>query len=240
MKKLISGLSILMACLFCLTGCTAVNMRYNTTIEFKFNGKADFFTMAAIEDTESSSEDSESSAFDIEEQINENETVKKLIEEGWKYEPYNQDGFYGVTVVRKDIVISEMGDLLREAQPDLFDESHTWTLEKKGFQYVLDTNIFSFVQDSSNSLAVNMIDNDKGYMTLVIKLPSKAINSNATSVSDDGRTLEWNLLSMNSPNVHVEFRLINITQIVGGVIAVLLLIITAFVVFSTREKKRSL
>ena len=171
MKKLISGLSILMACLFCLTGCTAVNMRYNTTIEFKLNGKADFFTMAAIEDTESSSEDSESSAFDIEEQINENETVKKLIEEGWKYEPYNQDGFYGVTVVRKDIVISEMGDLLREAQP---------------------------------------------------------------------RTLEWNLLSMNSPNVHVEFRLINITQIVGGVIAVLLLIITAFVVFSTREKKRSL
>ncbi|MDC7279685.1 hypothetical protein NXH64_09245 [Butyrivibrio fibrisolvens] len=44
------------------------------------------------------------------------------------------------------------------------------------------------------------IDMSGGYMKVVISLPIKPSANNATSVSDDGKTLTWDLLSES--NIH--------------------------------------
>ena len=67
-----------------------------------------------------------------------------------------------------------------------------------------------------------------------VTLPTKAISSNASSVSEDGKTLTWDLKHGELNEVKFEFRLSNTNMIIGVVacivdIILLISIIIAFV-----------
>jgi uncharacterized membrane-anchored protein YhcB (DUF1043 family) len=79
-----------------------------------------------------------------------------------------------------------------------------------------------------------------GYMKMTVNLPVKPSASNATSVSNDGKTLEWDLLNLGpDQSIHLEFVLVNIWLIIGlcFVAAAILIGIVLAVVLSLRKKK---
>jgi hypothetical protein len=74
-----------------------------------------------------------------------------------------------------------------------------------------------------------------------INLPYKALESNATTVSDDGKTLSWNLLTF-SDNIEFTFELYNMTNIyitLGiGIILVVVIIILIITLLRKNKNKR--
>ncbi len=106
------------------------------------------------------------------------------------------------------------------------------TTEEKEFNI---KNIFSevnpvfFTKTSTGSYKVNLVksedgnsdfniegilgngENIEGYISLIyeVTLPNKAISNNATKVSDDGKTLTWDLIDSNVSNINYEFSLTN-------------------------------
>ena len=80
------------------------------------------------------------------------------------------------------------------------------------------------------------------YMKMTVVLPVKPTASNATSVSSDGKTLEWDLLNLGpDQTIHLEFSLINMWLIAGicAAVFVLILIIVLIIVLASRKKKAS-
>lgn len=233
MKRKVFSMIIVLLVTLCLSGCESMNLgslRFNTTIEFKSNGKTDVSIMYATSETLS----------DLNELSNgiNNEQVQKMEEEGWTVEQYKEDEYSGIKAIKKDLSISDMQELFNESQSGTSDNSSIITLRKDGLNYVFDSNMFESIAGESASLVKSFIEMDDGYMTFVVKLPFKAVDSNATSVLDDGRTLEWDLLSMKDPNIHFVFSLINIKLIIGVLISVLVLIVACVFVFIRSKKNK--
>ena len=77
-------------------------------------------------------------------------------------------------------------------------------------------------------------------MKFTLNLPVKAISSNATTVSNDGKTLEWDLLNLGeSGSIEATYSLISIPLvIVLAVVAVLLIAAAVVVVILVIKKKK--
>ena len=76
--------------------------------------------------------------------------------------------------------------------------------------------------------------------SIILTLPNKPISHNATSVSEDGKTLTWNVSDDNFEGIEVEFSLTDnlIIYIIAGVITLLVLIIIILVVRKMMNKKK--
>ena len=73
------------------------------------------------------------------------------------------------------------------------------------FNYVFDCKL-NYESDASSRKSMDLLKGvSDSEVSFVIKVPFKAANSNATSMSEDGRVLEWDLLSMDADNIHAEF-----------------------------------
>ena len=76
--------------------------------------------------------------------------------------------------------------------------------------------------------------------TFNVNLPYKAISSNASDTSENGKSLKWNLGVDNEKDIEFEFSILNITHIAmlgGG--ALLLIIILIVVIVALKRKKAS-
>lgn len=76
--------------------------------------------------------------------------------------------------------------------------------------------------------------------TYKLVLPYKAISNNASTVSEDGKTLTWNLVSDGVSNINFSFSVYNLTNlliIVGG--AVLLIVLIVVIIIVVKNKKGS-
>ncbi len=81
-------------------------------------------------------------------------------------------------------------------------------------------------------------------MQLVVTLPNEVINHNADKVSNDGKTLSWNLVS-NDGNMEFEFSLISkyvIYAVIGAIVLLLLIIIILIIkkISKNHKKKKEL
>ena len=75
----------------------------------------------------------------------------------------------------------------------------------------------------------------------VITLPSKSISNNATTVSEDGRTLTWDLTKSDVSNIEFEFEIKNniiLYAIIGGA-ALILIIVIAIVINLIKKNKKN-
>lgn len=202
MKKRLTIFVITLTTLFCLTGCSVwnANIRGNLTIEFRNDGRADVSVMVAFKDLSEESSD-----------MLGDERIKQIANQrfkDWEYEPYEQDGFSGVSLIKKDVEILEIAGLLEELQEDDTDIASSFTLERVDENYVLDFKLYDKKNDIKTTMAISFLKamcGEDSKIDYIVKLPNKAIDSNATSVSEDGKTLVWDLLSMEDTNMHVEF-----------------------------------
>ncbi len=144
-----------------------------------------------------------------------------------------------------------MTGLIEAIEEDDADDTSTVTLEKKGRNYVFDCKL-NYESDASSRKSMDLLKGvSDSEVSFVIKVPFKAANSNATSMSEDGRVLEWDLLSMDADNIHAEFFIdtgnqvektgsTDIKLIVDLAIAVFFLIclIVAVVLYKKRFRRR--
>jgi len=208
-------------------------MRFNTTLTIKSNGKFDISMLIAMVNL------AESETAITEEQKQEYER------QGWEVEEYNQDNYLGVILRKYDLTPEDVEESVESTNTSVSDGAGDFSFTKEGLKYVIDWKL----NPESSASGGETNDPDKyaqyfeqlgGFMTLGINLPVKPIASNATSVSDDGKSLEWDLLKLDKEmTIHVEFMLINIWLLIALIavgIAVIAAIVIAIVLVSKKKK----
>ena len=168
--------------------------------------------------------------------------IQSLEEQGYTVERYEEgSNVKGYTVTKK---YDHIDDLLATSDDPVAledDMSSTSTFlqdpklfTKSGNRYRVEFEELS--GNESDTSYSGMFD-----FTMVVELPSKAIDQNATSVSEDGKTLTWNLLEMTGESIYFEFEFTNIWFYVGIGAAAIVLIIAVLVVLAhvTNKKNRS-
>ena len=232
-------------CLACFTGC----IRYNVTVDVKGNGKADLSMMYS----------SQVSGDDVTEddKATNDKTIEDLKSKGWDCQEYREGEYYGYLCKKTNVDIKNIAAEMNADEEDQAVKSENIKLTKKGlFTYVLDWTFESSsgadegdgegegeddagLSDSDRQAYADGIKQAGGYMTFTLKVPTKAKNSNASTVSADGKTLEWDLLALKDGEViHAEFTVINWPIVIGICAGVLVLIAVIVVCIVMASKKK--
>jgi hypothetical protein len=215
-------------------------MRYNVTITVKPDGKMDISMLIAVMKTEYMGD---TGAGLTEEQ------KQQFLEKGFEAEEYNKDNYYGFYLTKKDITPEEVAESVDNSQDSVQAGSMKgFKFTKEGLKYIIDWEMNSGSGEGSGtgektdvSTYANYFKAYNGYVTLTINLPVKPVKSNATTVSNNGKTLEWDLLAMgNNGSIHLEFMLINIWLIVLIVVAAIVVVglIVLLIVLLRKRSKR--
>ena len=192
----IKVLLVALISVFCLSGC----VQYGTTFEFKNDGTMDINMLCAVSEEyeEYLDDDDLFSASDIEE-------YKK---DGWEVNEYSSNGYKGYTIDGKNVSIKKF---MEEDAGTGVDDIGVINLTKDGKKYTLDWTIYNteeYKELLEDSEYYDYIEKSGGYMKIRVVLPQPAITSNATSVSADKLTYEWDLLKLDaSKGAHIEFEL---------------------------------
>lgn len=96
-------------------------------------------------------------------------------------------------------------------------------------------------ESSSSTAGINLI------YTFTLNLPNKAISSNATNVSEDGKTLKWNLASENINAIQFEFKFPskfafltdNMFVVAGIAVAIVLIVVILVTLLIKKSKKKN-
>ncbi|WP_155839440.1 LppM family (lipo)protein [Butyrivibrio proteoclasticus] len=225
MKTKVRGLFVLLVCVLCLSGC----VRYDANVKIKKNGKADVAVTVAMSsalsmdeyadyfDDEYDDEFSLSSGFT-------DEQIEEFEDQGFEVEKYRKDGYNGYTISKKDVDIEEF-----DGNDDLFDKK--FTIEKDGDIYTIDWKVFDADEEEEMLMMSSYMIASGGYMKFTIELPNKPMEHNATEVSDDGKTLTWDLLSLDDDQtVYVKYRAGGSGALVPIIIAISVLLVLAIIV----------
>ncbi len=231
MKKIWAVLFSMM-CVVCLSGC----MRFSTSVKVKTNGTADLALIYAISD-----QFADQAKDSMEEP---DETMKEMEDQGWVCNPYKEDGFTGYEFLKYDVPLEELSNEFKSDSDESALDADSLTVTKNGNNYVVDWTLFEENEASQFASYKNYFDMSGGYMYFELELPYPAVENNATYVSEDGKTLKWDLLNMEpGQNVHVEFSLVN-TKLIGMIVigaiaffALLLIVVIVLVVVSSKKKK---
>lgn len=212
----------------CLTGC----MRFNTSITIKGNGKMDVNMLFASMDTSSYTDgDSSSSGLTPEQK-------KQYQDDGWDVQDYSSDGYTGFTLSKKNVDLKDINATMKQTSENT-NQSSNFSIKREGLKYVLKWQVYSDSDKGSMSQAAPYIKQAGGYMKFTLNLPSKAISSNATTVTNDGKTLEWDLLNLGGDGtIEATYSLISIPLVIVLVVVAVLLIAAAVVVVILVLKKR--
>ena len=234
MKKLrrLALLLVSILCLSLMSGC----MRYSTTIDVKKNGTADLKMVVAVYDASNLDDSDESSS--SKEDMEDSEDIKKLKDEGWDVEIYDKDGYIGYTCTKKGIKLEDIAKKMQESESNDADINvENFKVKKKGSNYTIDWEVYDDENTDEMAEYQDSLSSYGGYINVVISLPYKPKDHNATSVSEDGKTLTWNLLEMDRTEpIHVEFSLINWGLIIGIIVAVLVIAIAVILFFVLRRR----
>ncbi|SDB45284.1 hypothetical protein SAMN02910298_02268 [Pseudobutyrivibrio sp. YE44] len=228
MKKLkrLNVALIMLVVMSMLSGC----VRMNADMKVDSKGNADISLVYATQTSGGSDSDSDEDS-DEDSSDSKSEDMKQLEDKGWAVEKYSEDNYKGYSAtltgvsldeIEKNIDGTPMGDI---------------TVTKKGNKYTIDWEILDDEDRASIAQSGAAISNSGGYMKFQLTLPKKAISSNATSVSKDGKTLTWDLLNMSDTSVQVEFSLFNPMIIVAVVAA--MAVVTAVVLTIVFKKKKN-
>ena len=160
--------------------------------------------------------------------------------EGFTMERYDQDGYKGFTYDATDV--GNIDEATGDGSP--FDITNmdsnmddTMLFTKDGDNYVSNI-VYSPVNESQGQDAE--ID-----IKFTVTLPNKPISHNATTVSDDGKTLTWDLSGTEAGTIDFEFNfssfpILMVALIGGGIALLVILIVIILVVKKSKKKKQNL
>lgn len=223
-----NGKRLLLICLMLvmslmLSGC----VRVDASVTIKMNGKMDVSVMTASTGNYSGTLGSISE-----------EGQEKLEEMGITCEDYVSGDYRGVILKKEDAtkeevveIFAETGLLNGSASSD--GEISTEVITQKDGVYEIRIPLGSAREHA------NILGQFGGYVRFSLTLPTATEQHNATSVSEDGKTLVWNLADMDDDEIYVLYKAPNVVLILIVAAAALLglgLAIT-FIILGVKKKK---
>lgn len=215
MKKTLIMSLLILSMLVLLTGCVSVN--YEVTINKDGSGKISYiygYKKEFLESMETTSEE------ELENEVN------SAKEQGFTVEPYEDEEYEGFKAYK------EIEDITKGISlADLFGEDYVKNGEDNNIKK--DGNTFS--QNAIIDLTgMKEMSNFGIVMKYSVKLPSKVKTTNATQISEDGKTLTWDLVLGEENSIQFEAKAGNeillicitcviIVAILGTVIFVLII-----------------
>lgn len=247
MKKSLKSVAILatlILALVTLTGC--MNINFDVKLDKKGAGDVSYtmgYQKSVIEGMGASVEDIKNQDTTLE------ESQKPGKEEGYTVEEYEDDTIYGYKASKHydniaEFSMSKILELGEEANDKI-------TFEKNGSKVRYSQNAEIDLKALARELGVD--DNAEGSeaammksiinqmkMTYKITLPFKAGNNNATTVSKDGKTLEWELKmgELNTIQFEAEDTGVNMFLVLGILVAILAVIIVVAVLASKKSNNK--
>mgnify|MGYP004601759807 CR=1 FL=1 len=238
MKRVIKLVSIFLI-LFSLTGC----VKFNANMSINKDKSMKYSVIYALDTTIFGNQS-----------IMTDEDKNELIKKGYKIEDYSSGNMKGYTISKsfKNIdKVSSTGEVLYDISGLLDDDNNDSAIfyVKKGVfknkykaNFKFDSSDSDLSTDENNE---NDVDNDDGNiefddsnmdfsninanmdLKFIVNLPYSAISNNATDVSNDGKTLTWNLISNGEQSIQFEFELKN--SIVKYIFIGLGILLSAFI-----------
>ncbi len=220
MKRLkVFPVLLLALCSLLLTAC----VRLDADVTIKADGKADLSLLYAV-----MSDDPDEASLSLEEQ-------DEITDFGGKYELYNQDGYVGYKVTAKNISLDKLSD-----SSILGGDSDSFVIKKEGKTLRIEGSLFDPDDEEQLSYIRDSLGMYGGYMRFTLHLPEVPNESNATSTSDGGKTLTWDLTKMKSgEKMIVEFTLPGVGSgyfVFIGILAAIVLVVVLVVILLLRRK----
>lgn len=234
----------------CLTGC----VKYNVSMEVKDDKSVTLEIIYGMEVDSSLMEDDSDDDYDYEDDTEggiSTEDYKFLEEKGFKVEEFTETKdesvisgvkltktYANIDEITKDKkIVVDFNNMFDQSNADSFDDSQYFS--RDGNNYVANF-VFDFSDEESDESTIEALDS-MVELEYKVKLPKKAISSNATSVSKDGRELTWDLKYGKKNEVNFKFSYSNnnlflIIVIIAGIVVVAG---GLFIVFSKRKKNIS-
>ena len=237
MKKFL----FLLVGLVLLTGCGMKGgydlvIKSDKTLDFSFFVAYDDEMIQALMLTQSGGE--EVPTYSDDDIWNFLESMNGEAPEGYTMERYDQDGYRGFKYEATNV--GNIDEVTGEGTPiDIIDmDSSTDDMimfTKNGNNYVSNI-VYSPISEAEGQEASIEIQ-------FTVTLPTKPISHNATTVSDDGKTLTWNLNGTESGTIDFEFNFssfpILMVSLIGGGILLLAIIIVIIIVKKSKIKKQN-
>lgn len=275
-KKLIG----IILCALIVTGC---ELKYEGKVEITKDGKMDMSVIMAYDrelantliymenndnlfdsDEDETSEPSipEASITEIRNYLEKN---KPESQDGLEVSRYEKNGYYGYQMSYEieniDLVSSkdevdftlfsgfniQTEDEDTENDNDLKDKK---MFKKDGDTYYAKYKINDDSQSNENSMGMSMLNLSLNY---TVTLPTKPIKHNADTVSEDGKTLTWNIDSLDGEREYIEYSFklketpladskseglnTEMIMLIAGIVIIVIIIIVVLVLFARNNKK---
>lgn len=163
------------------------------------------------------------------------EAVKKEAEKnGWEYKDYDKDNYKGYVLTKRDVDLENLSEAVANKDMESSFPTDKFTVKKNGSKYTLLWDLHETYSDEETTQGFDYLASSGGYAKFVLKLPKEPISTNAQEISDDGKTLTWNLVDLDEDRtVEATFQLkswgpyIGLIAIIGllailGVVSVIL------------------
>lgn len=128
------------------------------------------------------------------------EVKSKAEESGYTAEEYEQDGYKGLTMTQ------HIADLQQATQAsDPYMEGLSFTKEKNGLREMMTlsgaVNTAESMKENLDGMTVDLSQFD---VKLTVTVPYAITESNATEISEDGKTATWDLMTVDTINLTCE------------------------------------
>lgn len=227
MKKRVVALCLALVLILSFTAC----IRFEATIKINKNGTADVRMLMAASDALASMGDGESIGLSEEE-------ITEYKAKGFEYEEYvdADAGYTGYILSRKDVDLQSGKNNNDETGMESILDGDLFKVDGK--HVTIDFAPMSDSEYEESGSYLSILKNYGGYMKFNLELPVKPTNHNATTVSEDGKTLTWDLTKLKAnESVHAEFDMpSSILSWLLPVIGVLLIAVVVAVVLIKKKK----
>ncbi len=245
---------VLLMTMTCLTGC----VEYKATMDIKSDKSMNFAVDYAIDKT----------VFG-EEEVMDSSDKKKLENDGFTVEKYEHDNMKGYHITKKiknidsyssneEVKYNLSGILNEETKNDkifkvkkgIFKNTYYATLEFDASDSGLSDNEAeepetsdeeddndALDDDSLNDLTNSLMSNLD--LSFNLKLPSKAISHNASTVNNDGKELKWDLSANSVDTITFSFSLYNTVNIIICIILVIVVLVTIIILIKKKKSSDS-
>jgi hypothetical protein len=232
---------LVFAIIMCFTGC----IRYSMTASVHKDGTVDFTFIYATMDTSEMMGTDSSDDEDDESEPDYAETMKKFEDADWDCEDYegekgDETDYLGFKATKEGIDLEDLADELAELGEG-FDK---FTIEEEKGVYTLEWDIEGLTSEAEGmNVTSDALKTYGGYMKFVLELPGKAKDNNATDVSKDGKTLEWDFFEMDEA-IYCEFDLKAtggfpgwLIGVIIGAAVIVVGVVVAIIIMNSKKKK---
>ena len=219
-RKIFCLILLLCAAVFVFSGC----VRMRTTVKFSPFGNVDTEILLML------SEKLGATSSQLEEEID------SYRESGYTVEEYDEEGYHGYIMHKSQSIFDQSN---AESEDEMMKAS------VEGLKVSIDILWDPSDEESQAGFlaaAGELIAEYKGYAEIIMVFPNKPIAHNATSVSEDGKTLTWDLCNLGErTSLHVEISALDLVLgwilIAAGVIVVVIAVVVIIVATKKRKKK---